>query len=62
MSVNFSNWFIDLPFKGERSWEMKVDWVYFRSGQAVSPDDATKAVAGFAAAGTRHVNTLAGSD
>jgi hypothetical protein len=62
MSVNFSNWFIDLPFKGERSWEMKVDWVYLRSGQAVSPDDATKAVAGFAAAGTRHVNTLAGSD
>ncbi|MEU3730192.1 cellulose binding domain-containing protein [Streptomyces sp. NPDC033538] len=62
MSVNFSNWFIDLPFKGERSWEMKVDWVYLKSDQAVSADDATKAAAGYAAAGTRHVNTLAGSD
>ncbi|MFC8871030.1 cellulose binding domain-containing protein [Streptomyces sp. NPDC057148] len=62
MSINFSNWFIDLPFKGERSWEMKVDWVYVMSGQAVAPDDAAKAAAGYAAAGTSHVNTLAGSD
>ncbi|GAA4008074.1 cellulose binding domain-containing protein [Streptomyces marokkonensis] len=61
MSINFSNWFVDLPFKGERSWAMKVDWVYFRSGQVVAPDDAAKAAAGFAAAGTRHVNTLAGN-
>ncbi|MFA3873792.1 hypothetical protein ABS735_08905 [Streptomyces sp. MMCC 100] len=60
MSINFSNWFIDLPFKGERSWAMKVDWMYFKSGQVVSPDDAAKAVADFAAAGTRYVNTLAG--
>ncbi|MFE0807047.1 cellulose binding domain-containing protein [Streptomyces sp. NPDC058848] len=62
MSINFSNWFIDLPFKGERSWEMKVDWVYLMSGQVVSADDAAKAAAGYAAAGTSHVNTLAGSD
>ncbi|MFI8949222.1 cellulose binding domain-containing protein [Streptomyces sp. NPDC053750] len=62
MSVNFSNWFIDLPFKGERSWAMKVDWVYLQSGQAVSPEVATQAAADFAAAGTRYVNTLAGSD
>ncbi|GAA2576393.1 MULTISPECIES: cellulose binding domain-containing protein [Streptomyces] len=58
MSINFSNWFIDLPFKGERSWAMQVDWMYFQAGQAVSPDDAAKAAAGFAAAGTRYVNTL----
>ncbi|CAL9551583.1 hypothetical protein SUDANB176_04455 [Streptomyces sp. enrichment culture] len=62
MSVNFSNWFIDLPFKGERSWAMKVDWVYLESGRVVSPDDAAKAAASLAAAGTRYVNTLPGSD
>ncbi|MDT0610178.1 cellulose binding domain-containing protein [Streptomyces lancefieldiae] len=62
MSVNFSNWFIDLPFKGNRSWVMNVDWVYLSSGRTVSPDDAAKAAADFAAAGTSHVNTLAGSD
>ncbi|MHC0431655.1 cellulose binding domain-containing protein [Streptomyces sp. O3] len=62
MSVNFSNWFIDLPFKGRRSWEMKVDWMYFRSGEVVSPDDAAKAAAEFATVGTGYVNTLSGSD
>ncbi|GGP90617.1 cellulose binding domain-containing protein [Streptomyces griseomycini] len=62
MSINFSNWFIDLPFKGERSWAMKVDWVYLGAGQVVSPDDAAKAAADLAAAGTRYVNTLPGSD
>ncbi|MEU3051438.1 cellulose binding domain-containing protein [Streptomyces sp. NPDC006984] len=58
MSINFSHWFVDLPFKGPRSWEMEVDWLYVKSGEAISPDGATKAAADFAAEGVRYVNTL----
>ncbi|WP_260327243.1 cellulose binding domain-containing protein [Streptomyces sp. TLI_185] len=59
MSVNFSTWFIDLPFKGvSRTWDMRVDWLYYQSGRAVSVDNVQKTVAGFTAAGTNFVNTL----
>jgi hypothetical protein len=58
MTINFSTWFIDLPFKESRSWEMKVDWLYGRAGQTVSQQDAEKAAAAFAAEGTHHLNTL----
>ncbi|WP_306320987.1 MULTISPECIES: cellulose binding domain-containing protein [unclassified Streptomyces] len=60
MNINFSNWFVDLPFKGKRSWGVDVDWLYVTSGKAVSPGGAAKAAADFAAAGTRYVNTLPG--
>lgn len=60
MGINFSNWFVDLPFKGQRSWEMKVDWLYVKSSEAVSSGDATKAAADFTAEGVRYVNTLPG--
>ncbi|MFE1952604.1 cellulose binding domain-containing protein [Streptomyces sp. NPDC059524] len=58
MTVNFSNWFVDLPFQGKRSWEVKVDWVYLKSGAAVPADEAAEAAAGLAAQGTPYVNTL----
>jgi hypothetical protein len=58
MSINFSAWFIDLPFKGKRSWDMRVDWLYYRSGQAVSAEDAQKAVEDLTGGGTHYVNTL----
>ena len=59
MSINFSTWFIDLPFKGApRTWDMRVDWLYYRSGTAVSVKAAQKAAARFAAEGTSHVDTL----
>lgn len=58
MTINFSAWFIDLPFKGPRAWEMKVDWLYYQADKAVSAKDVEKSVAGFAAGGTRYVNTL----
>jgi hypothetical protein len=58
MTVNFSTWFIDLPFKGSRSWDMQVDWVYYQAGQDVSGKDAQKAVAGLTADGSHYVNTL----
>ncbi|MEW2486958.1 cellulose binding domain-containing protein [Streptomyces sp. NPDC048411] len=58
MSINFSAWFIDLPFKGSRTWDMRVDWLYHQDGRAVSVKDVQKAVAGFTADGTHYVNTL----
>jgi hypothetical protein len=58
MTVNFSTWFIGLPFKGSRSWDMQVDWLYYQADQAVSGKDAETAVAGLTADGTHYVNTL----
>ncbi|WP_307791181.1 cellulose binding domain-containing protein [Streptomyces actuosus] len=58
MNIDVSSWFIDLPFKGSRSWEMKVDWLYYRSGEAMSAQDAEGAAAALAAGGTHYVNTL----
>ncbi len=58
MSINFSTWFIDLPFKGPRTWDMRVDWLYYQAGRTVSVKDVQKAVAGFSADGTHYVNTL----
>ncbi|MFE9440483.1 cellulose binding domain-containing protein [Streptomyces sp. NPDC006602] len=62
MSVNFSTWFIDLPFKGaSRTWDMKVDWLYYQAGKSVSAKTARKAVAGFTADGTQYLDTLPSS-
>ncbi|MFF9472335.1 glycoside hydrolase family 16 protein [Streptomyces roseolus] len=59
MDVHFSNWFIDLPFAGgPRSWDMKVDWVYYKADEAVAPADLRKTVADFRTAGTAHVDTV----
>ncbi|MFF8807498.1 glycoside hydrolase family 16 protein [Streptomyces omiyaensis] len=59
MDIHFSNWFIDLPFTGgPRTWDMKVDWVYHKADEAVSPADVQKAVDGFRGAGTTHVDTV----
>lgn len=59
MTINVSAWFIDLPFKGaSRTWDMRVDWLYYESGKAVSPKAAEKAVSDFTTAGTHYINTL----
>ncbi|MFI8327065.1 glycoside hydrolase family 16 protein [Streptomyces sp. NPDC085529] len=59
MDIHFSNWFIDLPFTGApRTWDMKVDWVYHKADEAVSPAEIAKAVAGFRTTGTSYVNTV----
>jgi hypothetical protein len=58
MTINLSTWFVDLPFKGPRSWEMKADWLYYQAGKAVSAADAEKAAAGFASDGVPYLNTL----
>ncbi|MEV7617341.1 glycoside hydrolase family 16 protein [Streptomyces sp. NPDC089799] len=59
MDVHFSSWFIDLPFTGApRTWETKVNWFYYKAGEAVSQADVLKTVDGFYGAGTDYVNTL----
>ncbi|MEU5389540.1 glycoside hydrolase family 16 protein [Kitasatospora cineracea] len=60
MDIHFSNWFIDLmpSIAGQRSWDMKVNWFYYKADQAVSQADVQKTVDGFYAAGTGYVNTL----
>ncbi|WP_258054529.1 cellulose binding domain-containing protein [Streptomyces sp. Ru71] len=58
MTINFSTWFIDLPFKGPRTWDMQVDWLYYQAGKAVPAKDAQRTVRDLAAGGTHYVNTL----
>ncbi|WP_225802030.1 glycoside hydrolase family 16 protein [Streptomyces sp. NK15101] len=59
MDIHFSNWFIDLPFTGgPRTWDVKVNWVYHKVDEAVSPADVQKTVDGFYSAGTDYVNTV----
>lgn len=58
MSVNFNAWFVDLPFAGKRTWDMKVDWFYHDARKAQSLAEVEKAVDGLAADGTGYVNTV----
>lgn len=56
--IHFSAWLIDLPFKGPRTFDMRVNWLYYQADQAVSLTNVQKAVDGFYASGTNYVNTL----
>lgn len=56
MGVHFSSWFIDLPFAGARTWDMKVNWFYYKADQSLSLTDVQKAVDGFYASGTHYVS------
>lgn len=59
MDVHFSNWFVDTPGSGTpRTWDMKVNWVYYKAGEAVSPADVQKTVDAFYSAGTTYVDTV----
>ncbi|MFD8887196.1 glycoside hydrolase family 16 protein [Streptomyces erythrochromogenes] len=59
MDIHFSNWFVDLPFaSGPRTWDMKVNWVYFKADEAVSQADVQKTVDGFYNTGINHINTV----
>ncbi len=58
MGIHFSTWLVDLPFKGDRTWDMKVNWVYCEDGRAVSKTEVEKKVAAFYANGTHHIDTL----
>ncbi|MFD9004170.1 cellulose binding domain-containing protein [Streptomyces sp. NPDC059582] len=54
MSVNFSTWFIDLPFKGERTWDMTVDWFYYHANTSQSVTEVEAAVKGFSSNGLNY--------
>ncbi|MEC4570300.1 glycoside hydrolase family 16 protein [Streptomyces virginiae] len=59
MDIHFSNWFIDTPATGgPRTWDMKVNWVYYKADEVVSQADVQKTVDGFYSAGTDYVNTV----
>ncbi|SEL93161.1 cellulose binding domain-containing protein [Streptacidiphilus jiangxiensis] len=58
MTIDFNEWFIDLPFTGARSWDQKVNWVYFAQGVARSPADVQSAVNGYYAAGTHFTDSV----
>ncbi|WP_232246548.1 cellulose binding domain-containing protein [Kitasatospora mediocidica] len=58
MVVNFNAWFVDLPFTGPRTWDMKVNWFYYNAKQAMSLTDVQKTVTDFYGNGTNYVNTV----
>jgi hypothetical protein len=59
MDIHFTSWLVDLPFGGQRTWDMRVNWVYEATG-AMSVTDVQKAVDGLYASGVDYVNTTAG--
>ncbi|MFC5909735.1 cellulose binding domain-containing protein [Streptacidiphilus monticola] len=61
MTIDFNEWFIDLPFTGRRVWDEKVDWVYFDKGASLSPAQVDGAVSGYRAAGTAFTDTVPNS-
>ncbi|SCG59538.1 cellulose binding domain-containing protein [Micromonospora coxensis] len=59
MRIHLNAWLIDLPFAGDRTWNMQVNWVYSVSGKAVSVKEVQRAVDGFYRDGINYVNTTA---
>ena len=57
MGIHFSAWLIDLPFTGQRTWNMQVNWVYYQAGQAMTAADVQQAVDGLYATGINYLNT-----
>jgi hypothetical protein len=58
MSVNFNAWFVDLPFQGARTWDMKVNWFYYKAGTAQTLTQVQSAVDGLSHTGINYVNTV----
>jgi hypothetical protein len=61
MTLDFNEWFIDTPVSGARSWDQKVNWVYFANGVAQSPTDVQNAVNAYYSAGTNFTDTVPSS-
>ncbi|MEV1146130.1 cellulose binding domain-containing protein [Micromonospora sp. NPDC049799] len=57
MNIHLNTWLIDLPFAGERTWDMQVDWVYAVDGKKVSTAQVQRAVDGLYKNGINYVNT-----
>lgn len=58
MTIDFNEWFIDLPFTGARTWDEKVNWVYYNASGAQSPATVQSAVNAYEAAGTHFTDTV----
>ena len=58
MTIDFNEWFIDLPFTGSRTWDEKVNWVYYNNAGALSPSDVQNAVNSYVASGTNFTDTV----
>ncbi len=61
MTIDFNEWFVDLPFTGARTWDEKVNWVYFAKGVAQSPTDVQNSVNALYHAGTHFTDTVPNS-
>ncbi|WP_225835999.1 cellulose binding domain-containing protein [Streptomyces sp. NK08204] len=61
MTAVFNTWFVDLPFAGDRAWDMKVDWFYYQSGKALSAKEAEQAAKGFRGGGVSYFDTMTAS-
>lgn len=57
MTIDFNEWFIDLPFTGARTWNQKVNWVYYNTS-ALSPTAVDSAVNGYYSSGTHFTDTV----
>ncbi|MDG9727039.1 MULTISPECIES: cellulose binding domain-containing protein [unclassified Streptomyces] len=60
MSVNFNHWFVDLPFKGDRAWDMKVDWLYYNANETLTAKEVQAQVEGFTDDGRNYFDTVRG--
>ena len=58
MGIHFNAWFIDLPFTGSRTWDMRVNWFYYKADQVVSLQEVQRTVSGFYRDGTHYVDTV----
>ena len=58
MTIDFNEWFIDLPFTGARTWNQNVNWVYYNASGALTPAQVTSAVNGYYSAGTHFTDTV----
>jgi hypothetical protein len=58
MVVSFNTWFIDLPFTGARTWDMKVNWFYYNAHQAMSATDVNNAVSSYYSSGMSFIDTV----
>jgi hypothetical protein len=56
--IHFSTWLIDLPFSGTRTWEMQVNWVYGKDGQAMSLTEVQAAVDDLYRRNVSYVDTM----
>ncbi|GCB45283.1 cellulose binding domain-containing protein [Streptomyces sp. NL15-2K] len=61
MSVNFNHWFVDLPFKGDRAWDMKVDWLYYNAKDVLTVKEVDTAVKEYSDNGMNYFDTVQAS-